>query len=126
MIERFGVAGGVGEVKLPFAKAVRAGNTLYVSGQTPMRDGRIVIGNIQDQTKIVMENIVEIAKEAGFTMDECVMCNCWLDDGRDFNGFNAIFEEFIDLDNPPARACVVSPMVIDVRVEVQATFYKES
>ena len=52
-IERFGAAPtGPGGRSLPFTKAVRAGDFIFVSGQVPMGvDGEIVDGNIANQTK---------------------------------------------------------------------------
>ena len=43
-IKRYGVEGGTGTggQHLPFARAVEAGGWLYVSGQTPMKDGEVV------------------------------------------------------------------------------------
>ena len=45
---------------LPFAKAVRAGDFVFVSGQVPFgSDGRIVQGPIEVQTRVVLETIRE-------------------------------------------------------------------
>lgn len=49
-IKRYGVEGGTGTggQHLPFARAVEAGGWLYVSGQTPMKNGEVVEGGIVD------------------------------------------------------------------------------
>ena len=65
-----------------------------------------------------------ILKEAGYGAEHVVRCGVWLDDPRDFASFNKVFREYFG-ENPPARACVVSSMVIDCRVEVDCVAYKK-
>jgi enamine deaminase RidA (YjgF/YER057c/UK114 family) len=52
-----------------------------------------------------------------------VRCGVWLDDPRDFQSFNAVFKEYFG-EYPPARACVVSSMVVDCKVEIECVAYK--
>jgi len=54
-----------------------------------------------------------------------VRCGVWLDDPRDFASFNKVFKEYFG-EHPPARACVVSSMVIDCKVEVDCVAYKKA
>ena len=62
--------------------------------------------------------------EAGYGPEHVVRCGVWLDDPRDFSAFNAVFKEYFG-DNPPARACVVSSMVVDCKVEIDCVAYKK-
>ena len=57
-IKRHGVgeAKGNGQKALPFAKATEADGWLYVSGQTPMRDGEVVGNGIVEQSRIAIES----------------------------------------------------------------------
>jgi enamine deaminase RidA (YjgF/YER057c/UK114 family) len=52
-----------------------------------------------------------------------VRCGVWLDDARDFASFNKVFKEYFG-ENPPARACVQSSLVVDAKVEVDCIAYK--
>jgi len=52
-----------------------------------------------------------------------VRCGVWLDDPRDFPSFNKVFREYFGA-NPPARACVVSSMVVDCKVEIDCVAYR--
>ena len=119
-----GQSKGSGEKALPFAKAVEADGWLYVSGQTPMRDGEIVGVGIVEQATIAIENMLKIVTDAGYGPEDVVRVGVWLDDARDFWSFNKVFEKFF-LDHPPARACVQSPMVVDCKVEVDCVCYKK-
>ena len=58
-ITRFdGADAAAGGTPRPFAKAVRAGDFIYVSGQVPTVEGEVVSGGIIAQTEAVMENII--------------------------------------------------------------------
>ena len=57
-------------------------------------------------------------KEAGYGPEHVIRCGVWLDDPRDFQSFNKVFREYFGA-NPPARACVVSSMVVDCKVEIE-------
>src|ERR1700751_1271657 len=124
-IKRYGVEGGkgTGGQHLPFARAVEADGWLYVSGQVPMVRGELVGGTIIAQAEQAIQNLLSILHEAGYGPEHVVRCGVWLDDPRDFQSFNAGFRKHFG-DNPPARACVVSHMVVDCRVEIDCVAYK--
>jgi reactive intermediate/imine deaminase len=124
-IKRYGVEGGkgAGDQPLPFARAVEANGWLYVSGQVPMINGQVTDGNIIAQSHQAIRNLLAILQEAGYAPEHVVRCGVWLDDPRDFPSFNKVFREYFG-EHPPARACVVSSMVIDCKVEIDCVAYK--
>ena len=124
-LKRYGVEGGkgTGGQHLPFARAVQADGWLYVSGQVPMVNGEVVSGNITVQSRQAIENLMAILKEAGYGAKDVVRCGVWLEDPRDFSAFNGVFREYFG-DHPPARACVVSSMVVDCKVEIECVAWK--
>jgi reactive intermediate/imine deaminase len=125
-IKRYGAEGGKDsrEQQLPFARAVEADGWLYVSGQVPMVKGEVVEGNIETQARQAIRNLLSVLKEAGYGPEHVVRCGVWLDDPRDFQSFNKVFREHFG-ENPPARACVVSSMVVDCKVEIDCVAYKQ-
>ena len=124
-IKRYGTDGGIGTggQHLPFAHAVKADGWLYVSGQVPMVNGELVSGNIIAQSQQAIRNLLSILNEAGYGPEHVVRCGVWLEDPRDFSSFNAVFKEHFG-SHPPARACVVSSMVVDCKVEIDCVAYK--
>ncbi len=123
-IERFETADvAAGGQRRPFAKAVRAGDFVYISGQVPTVDGEIVSGGIVPQTEATMLNIIEVLKLADCSLQHVVKVNVWLDDPRDFTSFNGVFEKYF-IDNPPARSTVQSALMVDVKVEMDVIAYK--
>ncbi len=123
-IERFETADvAAGGQRRPFAKAVRAGDFVYISGQVPTVDGEIVSGGIVPQPEATMLNIIEVLKLADCSLQHVVKVNVWLDDPRDFTSFNGVFEKYF-IDNPPARSTVQSALMVDVKVEMDVIAYK--
>ena len=125
MIRRYGVEGGkgTGGQHLPFARAVEADGWLHVSGQVPMDKGELVGGTIIAQSHQAIRNLLAILAEAGYGAEHVIRCGVWLDDARDFQAFNGVFREYFE-ENPPARACVQSSMVVDCKVELDCIAYK--
>jgi reactive intermediate/imine deaminase len=112
-----------GGQRRPFAKAVRAGDFVYVSGQVPADAGEIISGGIVTQAELVMKNIIEVLQLAGCGLEHVVKANVWLDDTRDFSSFNGVFEKYF-IDNPPARSTVQSNLMVDAKVEMEVIAYK--
>ena len=124
-IKRYGAEGGkgAGGQPLPFSRAVEANGWLYVSGQVPMVDGEVLAGNITAQSRQAIRNLLSILDEAGYKPEHVVRCGVWLADPRDFGAFNAVFKDHFG-EHPLARACVVSSMVVDCKVEIDCVAYK--
>lgn len=123
-IERFGAAPtGPGGRSLPFTKAVRAGDFIFVSGQVPMgADGEIVDGSIATQTRQTIENVKAILKEQGLGLEHVVKATVWLADTRDFWPFNKVYLEYFGA-ALPARSCVRADMMVDCKVEIEVVAY---
>lgn len=126
-IKRHGVGTGKGSSgrTLPFAKATEADGWLYVSGQTPMRDGEVVGSGIVEQAHIAIQNMLAIVEEAGYSVEDIMRVGVWLDDARDFWSFNGVFEKYFG-EHPPARAAVQSSLVVDCKVEVDCIAYRKA
>ncbi|MBB4186355.1 reactive intermediate/imine deaminase [Sinorhizobium terangae] len=123
-IKRYGTGEtGAGKQALPFARAVEADGWLYVSGQVAIEAGEIIDGGIIAESRKAIENMIAILHEAGYGVEDVVRVGVWLDDPRDFWSFNGIYAQYFG-ENPPARACVQSRMMVDCKVEVDCVAYK--
>ena len=123
-IERFGAApSGPGGRSLPFTKAVRAGDFVFVSGQVPMgADGEIVEGEIVTQTRQTIANVKSILQSLGLGLEHVVKATVWLADPRDFWPFNKVYLEYFGA-ALPARSCVRADMMVDCKVEIEVVAY---
>jgi 2-iminobutanoate/2-iminopropanoate deaminase len=112
-----------GTSHVPLSPAVRAGDFVYVSGQVPVdARGNIIAGDIKVQTRQVLDNVKTALALAGATMDEVVKTTAWLQDARDFGGFNQVYGTYFPKE-PPARSTAESRLMIDIKVEVEAIAY---
>jgi 2-iminobutanoate/2-iminopropanoate deaminase len=89
----------------PYSQAVEANNTLYISGQIPINPatGKLIEGDIKEQTELVMQNIGAILEEAGFSYIDVVKSTCLLSDIKNFSAMNEVYAKYYPTD-PPARA----------------------
>jgi reactive intermediate/imine deaminase len=110
---------------LPFARAVEADGWLFVSGQVPIANGEIISGNIEAQAHQAIGNLITVLQQAGYGPEHVVRCGVWLDDPRDFQAFNKVFRQYFG-ENPPARSCVVSNMVVDCKIEIDCVAYRQA
>ena len=126
MIEFLGGEGsGAARSAMPLSHAVRAGDFVFVSGQVPTDDtGAIVFGNVETQTRVVMEKIKKALSSAGCTLEDVVKTQVYLADARDFVAFNGVYQSFFEPGRRPARTTVQSALIIDIRVEVDVVAYK--
>ena len=106
----------------PYSQAVKAGNTVWLSGQIPLipETMEIIEGGIVEQARQVFTNLAAVAAAAGGDLNNAVKLNISLTDLGDFNQVNEIMAEF--LSQPyPARACVqVAALPRGVAIEVEA------
>ena len=109
----------IGGRKLSLSRAIRAGDTVYLTGQIPMHDGQpMTTGTIEDQTRAVLDDITRTLAMAGCTRDHVVKAMVWLRERADFRGFNAVYADYFPHD-PPARSAIVSDLLVDCRVEIE-------
>ncbi|HEY4786284.1 MAG TPA: RidA family protein [Bacteroidales bacterium] len=89
----------------PYSQAIEVNGTLYVSGQIPIdpKTGKLVDGNIKEQTHQVLKNIGAILREAGYNYDDVVKSTCLLANMDDFKEMNEVYAEYYK-ETPPARA----------------------
>ena len=108
----------------PFSPAVRAGDFVYVSGQVPVdKNGELVVGGIEAQTRQVMENIKTVLALADATLDDVCKTTVWLQDARDFGAFNRIYMSYFG-ENKPARSTTEARLMVDAKVEIDVVAYK--
>lgn len=106
----------------PYSQAVKAGNTVYLSGQIGMNPatGELVSADVKEQTAQALKNMKAVLAAAGATVDNVVKTTVFLTDMADFQAVNAVYAETFASD-APARSCVaVAALPKGARVEVEA------
>ena len=109
--------------QLSLSRAVRAGDTIYLTGQIPMRDGKpMTDGSIEEQTRSCIEHIRATLQLAGRDLSDIVKTTVWLKERSDFPGFDATYGEYFPTD-PPARTGLVGDFLVDIKVEIECVAY---
>jgi 2-iminobutanoate/2-iminopropanoate deaminase len=106
----------------PYSQAIRFANLLFVSGQIALdpKSGEIVRGDIEVQTKQVLENLKAVVEAGGMGLEDILKCTCFLQDMEHFARFNSVYSTYF-ADVLPARETVeVSRLPKDVLVEISA------
>lgn len=107
----------------PYSQAVKTDTMVFVSGQLAMDPEtlELVGGDVQDETRKVLQNLQAVVEAAGTTLAKVVKTTVFISDMNDFPKINEVYAEFFT-ENPPARACVeVARLPKDARVEIEAT-----
>lgn len=105
----------------PYSQAVEAGGMLFISGQLAMNPltGKIVEGGIAEQTDMILKNIGEILKEAGYGYEDVIKSTVLLDDMNNFKAMNDVYGKYYQ-ENPPARvAYEVVKLPLGVMIEIE-------
>lgn len=103
----------------PYSQAIVSGNLVFTSGQIAInpKTGNVDAQTIEEQTKQVCENLSEVLKAAGSSLEKVVKTVCFLRNMEDFAAFNAVYGEYFT--GKPARSCVaVRELPKNVLVEV--------
>jgi 2-iminobutanoate/2-iminopropanoate deaminase len=111
----------------PYSQAIRQGGVLYLAGQIPIdpKTNQLNTGTIEEQTRLVLDNLKAVLAAAGMTMDDVVSTSVFMKDLNEFQKMNAVYGEYFK-DKPPARATVqVARLPRDVAIEISAIAAKQ-
>ncbi|MGN6512570.1 MAG: RidA family protein [Lysobacteraceae bacterium] len=91
----------------PYSQAIRAGNTVYLSGQTPLvpASGQMVEGDIEAQARQAFDNLRAVCEAAGGSFEKIVRLGLYLTDLSDFARVNAVMAEYFSQPYP-ARSTI--------------------
>jgi len=110
----------------PYSQAVQVGNTLYLSGQTPIdpATGELVPGDIGVQASQVFENLSAVLAAAGVGFDQVVRVGIYLTDLGNFAAVNEVMKQYFR-EPYPARSTIgvaALPKAAQVEIDLVAVF----
>ncbi len=105
---------------LPFSEIVRAGHTLYLSGQIGNPPGVLALaeGGISGQARQALENVRTSLQAHGYTLANVVKCTVMLADMADWPAFNAVYTEFFQPPYPARSAFAAAGLALGGRIEI--------
>lgn len=109
----------------PYNQAVMVGNMLYTSGQIAINPdtGELVTEEIQEETRLVMENLKAILEEAGMTFENVFKTTIFISDMHNFAKINEVYGKYFNEATAPARETVEVanlPKFVNVEISVIA------
>lgn len=106
----------------PYSQAVRAGNTVYFSGQIPLdpATGNLVEGDIAVQARRAFDNLKAVAEAAGGSLDRVVRLGLYLTDLGEFAAVNAVMQEYFSAPFPARSTIEVAGLPKGAAFEVDA------
>lgn len=106
----------------PYSQAVRAGNTVFLSGQIPLvpTTGQVLDGDFEALTRQVFDNLAAVAAAAGGDLNDLVKLNIFLTDLGHFQTVNTIMAEYFTEPYPARAAIQVAALPKGVPVEMDA------
>jgi len=106
----------------PYSQAVRAGDTVYFSGQIPLDpvSGEIVAGDITAQARRAFDNLKAVAIAAGGSLDDIVRVGLYVTDLGEFAQVNAVMAEYFASPYPARSTIEVPALPKGARFEVDA------
>lgn len=108
----------------PFSRAVRAGNTLYLSGKIGLTPDRKVPAEAESEARLVLDDVKRDLVEAGMSMDDLVFVQVFCSDVAHYDAWNKVYRTYFTKEFP-ARAFIGSgKLLFGARFEIQAIAVK--
>ncbi|HRN99805.1 MAG TPA: RidA family protein [Flavobacterium sp.] len=110
----------------PYSQAVLSGNTLYTSGQIAIdpKTDRLVMGDIQLETRQVMENMKAVLQAAGMDFPDVIKTTIFIMDMADFSKINEVYGSYFTADAPARETVQVAGLPKGVNVEISMVAVK--
>jgi 2-iminobutanoate/2-iminopropanoate deaminase len=109
----------------PYSQAVIHNDLIYLSGQGAIhpRTNEILLGTIEEEAELTLENIKIILEEAGSSLRKVLQVRVYLIDIREYGRFNDVYKRYFQT-LLPARSCVqVGKLPFGLRVEIDVIAY---
>ncbi|MEK9777438.1 MAG: RidA family protein [Quisquiliibacterium sp.] len=106
----------------PYSQAVRAGSTVYLSGQIALepKTGNLVEGGFEAQVRRAFLNLRAVAEAAGGSLGNCVKLTLFLTELSNFPQVNQIMQEYFSAPFPARSTVEVSALPRGAAFEVEA------
>ena len=103
----------------PYAQAIKANGVIYTSGQIGLNPQGILVEGIEAQTRQVLNNLSEILKAGGSSLQQVFKTTIFLSNMEDFALVNAIYAEFFGEHKPARSTVAVKTLPKNALVEIE-------
>lgn len=104
----------------PYSQAIRVGNILYLAGQLGIdpKTSQFAGDDFEAQARQALENQKAVLTHAGFSLEDVVQCQVFMNDLNNYATFNEIYKEYFKKDYPARAVLEVSRIPADGLVEI--------
>ena len=108
-----------------YSQAVRAGDTVYLSGQVPFDPAtmQLVTGDIEIQTRRVFENLKAVAEAAGGSLGHAVKLTIFLTDLASFAKVNEVMATYFAKPYPARSTIGVASLPRGAQIEIECVLH---
>ena len=108
-----------------YSQAVRAGDTVYLSGQIPLDpESMALVSGTREQIHQVFRNLRAVAEAAGGGLGDVVKLNVYLADLADFPLVNEVMAEYFEEPYPARAAVGVASLPKGAGIEIEGVLVK--
>lgn len=106
----------------PYNQAVLLNGVLYTSGQIAIHPAtnELVVNEIKEETKMVMENLKAVLAAADMTMEDVVKTTIFISDMNNFAAINEVYGSYFTSNFPARETVEVACLPKNVNVEISA------
>jgi len=111
----------------PYSHAVRAGEFLYLSGQTPLNPatGKLLGGGVKEQARQCFHNLFKVLEAASMGPGNVVKVNVFLTNMEDFADMNEVYASQFEKPYPARTTIGVAALPLGARIEIEMVARKE-
>lgn len=105
----------------PYSHAVESGDLIFLSGQTPIdsQTGKLVEGNITEQTYQCFKNLFSVLEASGLTPDNVEKVNVFLTNMNNFTAMNEIYAKQFESPYPARTTIGVASLPLGAEIEME-------
>lgn len=106
----------------PYSQAVKINKMVFLSGQIAIDPGtqQFIDGDIETQTKRVLENLKAVMEASGSSLEDIVKTTIYLTDINDFSKVNEIYASYFSRGKPARSTVCVAALPKNARIEIDA------
>jgi reactive intermediate/imine deaminase len=108
-----------------YSQAVRAGDTVYLSGQVPFDPAtmQLVTGDMEVQARRVFENLKAVAEAAGGSLAQAVKLTIFLTDLANFAKVNEVMATYFAQPYPARSTVGVAALPRGAQIEIECVLH---
>jgi len=105
----------------PYSQAIKVGDMVFTSGQIALTPkGEFLEASVEVQAKQVLENLSEVLKEAGSSMQKVIKTTIFLADMDDFAAVNEVYAKAFGEHKPSRSTVAVKTLPKNALIEIEA------